>query len=163
LQSIKNVTADEDIEKIYDTLDKNEKFASESPQVSRTPTDLKFRSTGSKFNPSQLLRDNPDSDSSSDTERHRKQELADLDDEDDMNPRNFFSNMYQNDGFLQLKSNIENDIIQQTKQEVERKHMILDCDRILQELKADREKREHEQRDKIDKLKEQKMDANDRN
>ena len=71
-----------------------------------------------------------------------------------MNPRNFFSNMYQNDGFMQLKSNIENDIITFTKQEVERKHMIKDCDRILAELKIDREKRAFEQKQKEVKHKE---------
>jgi hypothetical protein len=47
-----------------------------------------------------------------------------------------------------LKSNIENEIIENTKKEVERKHMLIDCDRVLAELKHDREKREAETRKK---------------
>jgi hypothetical protein len=58
-----------------------------------------------------------------------------LDDEEEYNQRSFYSKLYQNDGFMQLKSDIENEIIQFAKDEVERKHMILDCDRVIAEIK----------------------------
>ena len=49
--------------------------------------------------------------------------------------------MYQNDGFLQMKSAIENELITITKNEVERKHMLSDCDRFIQELQEERKLR----------------------
>lgn len=42
---------------------------------------------------------------------------------------------------MQLKSNMEDDLINITKQGVENKHAIKDFDRILSDIKADREKR----------------------
>jgi hypothetical protein len=60
----------------------------------------------------------------------------DGEDSDDelLNPRNFFNNMYQNDDFMRMKSGLENEIINQTKQEVERKHIIKDFDSVLADL-----------------------------
>ena len=44
--------------------------------------------------------------------------------EDALNPRNALNYMYQNDNFMQLKSQMENEIVENTKQEVERKYML---------------------------------------
>ena len=55
-------------------------------------------------------------------------------DDDILNPRNFLNNIYQNDQFLMMKSDLENAIIDNTKLEVERKHMISDADKVLEDL-----------------------------
>ena len=85
LQQIKSVSTDE----IYDILDKNEKPSFTPDEVSqappRTPSDLKFRSTGSKFLPNHIdaimvenskktskKEELQESDSESDDERRRK-------------------------------------------------------------------------------------------
>ena len=62
-------------------------------------------------------------------------------DEDALDPRNFLNGMYSNDNFLKLKSQLENEIIEQTKQEVERKHMIKDADSYIADLNRWREER----------------------
>ena len=56
--------------------------------------------------------------------------VEDLEDEA-LDPRNFLNGMYSNDNFLKLKSQLENEIIEQTKQEVERKHMIKNADSYI--------------------------------
>ena len=43
---------------------------------------------------------------------------------DSLNPRNALNFMYQNDSFMQLKDQMENEVIENTKQEVERKYML---------------------------------------
>ena len=62
-------------------------------------------------------------------------------DEEALDPRNFLNGMYSNDNFLKLKSQLENEIIEQTKQEVERKHMIKDADSYIADLNRWREER----------------------
>ena len=51
-----------------------------------------------------------------------------------MDPRNFLNNMYRNDTFLQMKANMQNEIIEHTKQEVENKYLIKDCDSYITDL-----------------------------
>lgn len=63
-------------------------------------------------------------------------------DDDILNPRNYYNNIYQNENFLQIRRNIENETIEQTKHEVERKHLIQDADRVLEELSEWKSKRE---------------------
>ena len=53
---------------------------------------------------------------------------------------------------MQLKSNMEDDLINITKQGVENKHVIKDFDRILSDIKLDREKRIKDQKHKQDQL-----------
>lgn len=53
---------------------------------------------------------------------------------------------------MQLKSNMEDDLINMTKQNVENKHTIGEFDRILSEIKQDREKRKIDQQYKKDQL-----------
>lgn len=53
---------------------------------------------------------------------------------------------------MQLKSNMEDDIINFTKQEVENKHAIKDFDRIISDIKQDREKRAMDQKHKQEML-----------
>ena len=53
--------------------------------------------------------------------------------------------MYRNDTFLQMKANMQNEIIEHTKQEVENKYLIKDCDSYitdLQKWKDDRKKQD---------------------
>ena len=50
--------------------------------------------------------------------------------------------MYQNDGFLQMKAQYEKELIMQTKFEMERKFILGEADRIINEQKEWREKRE---------------------
>ena len=57
------------------------------------------------------------------------------DDEDDiLNPRNFLSNLYQNDAYIKNKKNMEEQMIHAAKEEVERKNMIEDADQCLKDL-----------------------------
>lgn len=66
-----------------------------------------------------------------------------------MDPRNFLNNMYQNDNFLEMKAHMQNEIIEQTKAEVERKYLIKDCDSYLTDLqkwKDDRKKEEEKRK-----------------
>lgn len=51
-----------------------------------------------------------------------------------MNPKNFISKLYQNDTFLNIKKQYEEDIIDYTKKEVERKDMLKEADSYLAEL-----------------------------
>ena len=51
-----------------------------------------------------------------------------------MNPKNFISKLYQNDTFLNIKKQYEEDIIDQTKKEMERKEMLKEADSYLDEL-----------------------------
>ena len=88
----------------------------------RTPKEFHFRSTSSKIDVSSMR---PDSEASSAKNEQIDDILLaqmsgeaaeiDIDDETLMDPRNFLNGMYSNDNFLKLKSQIENEIIEQTK------------------------------------------------
>lgn len=71
--------------------------------------------------------------------------------DDALDPRNFLNGMYSNDNFLKLKSQLENEIIEQTKQEVERKHMIKDADTYIADLNRWREERKIRDNERNDK------------
>ena len=67
---------------------------------------------------------------------------ADDNEDDDLNPRNFLSNLYQNDEYIKLKQNTEKQLIDAAKEEVERKKMIEDADKVLKDLQQWKQKRE---------------------
>lgn len=87
--------------------------------------------------------------SDSDGERNIKDALAYY--KESLNPRNALNYMYQNDSFMALKAQMENEVIENTKQEVERKYMLQDCDRVLEEhnkWKEEQKKRKEAEKEK---------------
>lgn len=79
-------------------------------------------------------------------EREHKDATEKLDEDDDeLNPRNFLSQIYQNDEFLSIKAQIEQDLIEQTKLEMDRKSFLRETDDVLSNLqkwKDDRKTKE---------------------
>ena len=49
--------------------------------------------------------------------------------------------MYEDQNFLGMKNNLQEEIIAQAKQEVERKHIIKDCDTYIEDLQKWKEER----------------------
>ena len=70
--------------------------------------------------------------------------------DESMDPRNFMSGIYQNDEFMKLKSTFENELIDQTKAEVERKHIIQNADSVLADLKVWKAKRQKQRQEALD-------------
>lgn len=57
--------------------------------------------------------------------------------------------MYSNDYFMNLKSKLENGIVEQTKLEVERKHLLKDFDSAISDLNLWKEERARKQQRQI--------------
>ena len=70
----------------------------------RTPVDIKFRQTGPQFSIDPSLLDKDEDELADDEES-----FGEMDQE--LNPRNFLSGVYQNDEFMKLKSQFENELI----------------------------------------------------
>ena len=66
-------------------------------------------------------------------------------DEDLINPRNYVSGIYSNNDFMDLKKQLESDIVQQAKDEVDRRHFIDDVDKALADLEDWNHKRKQQQ------------------
>ena len=83
----------------------------ESPSMPRTPADVMLRSTMPKFpftEDARILAQSKELIKESD----QKQEQDEVDEYDDLlNPRNFLTNIYQNDDFMALKLQNEKEIV----------------------------------------------------
>lgn len=133
-------------EQLYAVLDKDDKIFP-SPKITESslsalnsrqpPVDVKLRSTISKFQTttSETPQNNPHVCKTED-DPVSDDELEEL-----LNPRNFYNHLYQNDDYLKLKSSLENEVIMQTKLEVERKCFLHDVDSALADLQKWKEER----------------------
>jgi len=80
---------------------------------------------------------------SSRMERQRLRHALNAEEEerDILNPRNFYNNLYQDDSFKNFKEKNEEAVVEQAKQEVERKHFLSEMDDCLKDLHAWRKQR----------------------
>ena len=63
-----------------------------------------------------------------------KEKLHTYDEGDCMNPRNFLSQIYENDEFISIKTQAEKEIIEQARLEVERKAFLNEADEAIRDL-----------------------------
>lgn len=63
-----------------------------------------------------------------------KEKLQGYDDDDCLNPRNFLSQIYENDEFISIKTQAEKEIIEQARLEVERKALLNEADDAIRDL-----------------------------